>query len=117
MNRADVHHIFPRQHLKNQGLSRGTYNQIANYVIAQTEINIAIGAKSPEIYFGEIYSHCLEGKQKYGGITDRASLIQNLEMNCIPTYMIEGEIPSFDLFLEDRRKLMSLKIKQWFETL
>lgn len=117
MNRADVHHIYPRQHLKDKGLSRGTYNQIANYVIAQSEINIAIGAKSPELYFGEINSHCLNGKQKYGGITDKAELMQNLEMNCIPTVMLEGDIPDFEKFLEERRKLMSLKIKTWFETL
>jgi hypothetical protein len=34
LNRADVHHIYPRQHLKVQGVTRGVYNQIANYVIA-----------------------------------------------------------------------------------
>jgi hypothetical protein len=117
MNRADVHHIYPRQHLKDKGLSRGTYNQIANYVIAQSEINIAIGAKSPETYFGEINSYCLSGKQKYGGITDKVELVQNLEMNCISPVMLDGDIPEFDKFLEERRKRMSLKIKTWFETL
>ncbi len=117
LNRADVHHIYPRQHLKDKGLSKSIYNQIANYVIAQSEINIAIGAKSPELYFGEINSHCLTGKQKYGGITERAELIQNLEMNCIPVCMLDGNIPEFDKFLEERRKLMALKIKTWFETL
>ena len=48
LNRSDVHHVFPRKHLKKQGLSRGRYNQIANFVIAQSEINIAIGDKAPE---------------------------------------------------------------------
>jgi len=31
--------------------------------------------------------------------------------------MIDGEIPEFDGFLEERRKLMALKIKGWFEAL
>ena len=38
MNRSDVHHVYPRKHLKGQGLSRGRYNQIANFVLAQSEI-------------------------------------------------------------------------------
>src|SRR5207344_2438336 len=43
MNRSDVHHLYPKNYLKNQGLSKGRYNQIANFVLAQSEINIAIG--------------------------------------------------------------------------
>ncbi len=54
MNRSDVHHVFPRNHLKGQGLARGRYNQIANFVLAQSEINITIGDKAPEKYFGEL---------------------------------------------------------------
>ena len=43
MNRSDVHHVYPRNHLKKQNLTRNRYNQIANFVLAQSEINIAIG--------------------------------------------------------------------------
>jgi hypothetical protein len=45
--KSDVHHVFPRDYLKKNGLARGQYNQIANYVVAQSEINIAIGNKKP----------------------------------------------------------------------
>ena len=38
---------FSEEHLKAKGLSRGRYNQIANFVLAQAEINIAIGKKRP----------------------------------------------------------------------
>jgi hypothetical protein len=44
-NQGDIHHIYPRKFLKSQGLSRTKYNQIANYAMTQSEINIAIGAK------------------------------------------------------------------------
>lgn len=117
LNRADVHHVYPRKFLKDQGLSRGTYNQIANYVIAQSEINIAIGAKPPAVYFSELKGQCEGGAKKYGGITNQDELIANLAMNCIPVSMLEGEIKDFSVFLEERRKLMALKIKTWFEML
>ena len=41
----------------------------------------------------------------------------NLEMHCIPTAMLDGKISAYDDFLEERRKLMALKIKTWFEAL
>ena len=41
----------------------------------------------------------------------------NLKAHCIPEAMIKGEIPTFSVFLEERRKLMALKIKDWFNAL
>ena len=35
----------------------------------------------------------------------------------MPESMLDGEIPDYDDFLEERRKLMALKIKRWFESL
>lgn len=117
LNRADVHHVYPKQYLKNGGKTRGAYNQIANFVIAQSEINIAIGAKAPTIYFTELAEQCSGGAKKYGGITDKAAMSANLEMNCIPPAMLDGAISDYAAFLEERRKLMALKIKTWFGTL
>jgi hypothetical protein len=116
-NRSDVHHVYPKKHLKSQGLSRGRYNQIANFVLAQSEINIAIGDKPPEKYFKELAEQCDGGKRKYGGITDAADLRANLRMSCVPESLLNGEILEYDDFLEKRRKLMALKIKAWFEAL
>lgn len=117
LNRSDIHHVYPRQHLKGKGLSASTYNQIANYVVAQSEINIAISATAPEVYFKELAAQCKGGALKYGGITDEAIIRENLRMNCIPETMLDGEIKDFSEFLEERRKLMALKIKAWFEVL
>lgn len=114
MNRSDVHHVYPRKHLKNQGLARGRYNQIANFVLAQSEINIAIGDKAPEVYFNELAEQCAGGKKKYGGITNIDDLRANLRMNCLPECLVDGDIPTYDDFLEQRRKLMGQKIKTWF---
>ena len=117
LNRGDKHHIFPRKYLKGQGLTRGRYNQIANFVIAQSEINIAISDNPPEKYFSELTDQCNGGKKRYGGITDEADLRDNLKANCVPASMLDGNPLDYDEFLAERRKLMALKIKQWFEAL
>lgn len=117
LNRGDKHHVFPRNHLKKQGLSRGQYNQIANFVISQSEINVAIGDKSPEIYFAQLAEQVNGGDKKYGGIVDEDVLLANLAENCLPTSLLDNQVTDYDDFLGQRRKLMSTKIKQWYEAL
>jgi len=117
LNRSDVHHVYPAKHLKGQGYSRGRYNQIANFVLAQSEINVAISDKPPAQYFAELAEQCSGGVRRYGGITDMADLRANLKASCLPDSMLDGHIVSYDEFLEERRRLMSLKIKTWFEVL
>lgn len=117
LNRSDVHHVFPKKYLQTQGLSRGRYNQIANLVLIQSEINIAISDKPPVKYFKELSEQVKGGKKKYGGITDEQGLLANLRANCIPESLLDGSLTSYEDFLEERRKLMALKIKAWFITL
>ena len=117
LNRSDVHHVYPRNHLKKQGLTRGRYNQIANFVLAQSEINIGIGDKAPAAYFAELAEQCNGGPKKYGGITEPEEMRANLRMSCLPECLLNGDIPEFDDFLEQRRKLMAHKIKTYFEGL
>ncbi len=117
LNRSDVHHVFPRNYLKSSGLTRSRYNQIANFVLAQSEINIAIGDKPPERYFAELADQCNGGQKRYGGITDLREMRANLKMSTLPETLLEGQIPTYDDFLEQRRKLMANKIKTYFEAL
>ena len=117
MHRSDRHHVYPKKHLKEQGLSRGRYNQIANFVLAQSEINIAIADKPPEQYFREVADQCNGGRKKYGGITSADDLRANLRVHCLPESLLDGEIPAYEDFLEERRKLMAQRIKTWFEAL
>ncbi|HEX8494397.1 MAG TPA: hypothetical protein VF658_16255 [Pyrinomonadaceae bacterium] len=117
LNRSDVHHLFPRNYLKQQGLSRGRYNQIANYALAQSEINIAIGDKAPSVYFNELLEQCSGGKKKYGGITDIEELKENLREHSIPESILSRPEENYDDFLEERRGLMAAKIKTYFAKL
>lgn len=117
LNRSDVHHIYPKNYLKKKGLGRGRYNQIANFVLTQSEINIAIGDKSPEVYFNELKAQCSGNNKKYGGITVESDLRENLKMNCIPESILDGTIPDYDDFLTARKLLMSERIKTYFKAL
>ena len=38
-------------------------------------------------------------------------------MSCLPECLLNGDIPEFDDFLEQRRKLMAHKIETYFEEL
>ena len=98
-------------------LPAGRYNQIANLVIAQSEINIAIGDDPPSRYFPEVAAQCNGGDKRHGGITDAQNLRKNLSDHCLPASLLDGIIPAYDEFLEERRRLMALKMKAWFETL
>ena len=115
--RGDIHHIFPRDFLKKNGLERGKYNQIANYVYMQQEVNIAIGNKAPDIYFSEVLEQCHGGNLKYGGITSLDELHENLKANCVPESIFTMTLDHYDEFLEERRKLMAEKMKEYYFSL
>lgn len=116
--KGDIHHIFPKNYLKTNNKARGEYNQIANYVLMQQEINIAIGAKAPEVYFNELKMQCTdESKLKYGGIDNMYELMRNLETHCIPESIFDMNVEKYDEFLNERRKLMSRKISKYYHNL
>ena len=113
--RGDVHHIFPKKYLQKNGLNnRGQYNQIANYVYMQSEINIRISDKSPDKYFNELIEQCNNGEIKYGGINNIDELNNKLNENCIPREVFNMNIDNYNEFLELRRRLMAEKIKEYY---
>lgn len=115
--KGDIHHIFPRDYLKKNGLTRKEYNQISNYVYMQSETNIRIGNKPPRVYFGEILEQCNGGPLKYGGISTMEELRHNLAMNCIPESVFTMEIDDYNQFRTERKKLMASKIREYYRML
>ena len=115
--RGDIHHIFPKNYLKKEGFERGKYNQIANYVYMQQEVNIQIGDKSPEVYFEKVLNQCHDKELIYGGINDMNELHNNLKSNCIPESIFTMNIGNYEEFLIARRKLMAEKIKNYYHSL
>jgi hypothetical protein len=115
--KSDVHHAFPKDYLKKNGLKKGQYNQIANFAIAQSEINIVIGSKEPKLYFSQLIEQCQGGKVRYGSITALDELRQNLRAHCVPDKVEEMTVADYPAFLAKRRKLMATKIRTYFESL
>ena len=114
---SNIHHIFPRKYLQEQGLTRGSYNQIANYVVMQSEINIAIGAKEPSSYFSAVMEQCQNGILRFGGINNLMQLQENLDSHCIPQGMETRTVESYDEFLNVRRNLIAAKIQDYYQSL
>lgn len=115
--RGDIHHLFPKDYLKKHGLDRRQYNQIANYVYMQSEINIKVGNKPPKDYFETVKSQMLNGNQQVSGLSNELQLFDNLKMNCVPTEIQEMSIDDYNDFLTLRRKLMATKIKEYYHSL
>jgi len=115
--RGDIHHLFPKDYLKKYGLERSKYNQIANYVYMQSEINIKVGNKAPKDYFETVFSQMLENNLKVSGLATEQEIMGNLKMNCVPSEVIQMNIDNYSEFLNLRRRLMSNKIKDYYFSL
>lgn len=117
-NRGDVHHLFPKKYLQKNGYdNRGEYNQIANYALTQSEINIKIKDKSPKDYMSLVRDQIEEKQPNICGIIDDEKLQVNLVRNCIPGEFEYYESENYHTFLEQRRKLMAEKIKNFYYSL
>ena len=116
-HRGDIHHLFPKNYLKKNGVAKGRYNQIANYVMMQSEINIAIRDNAPTVYFSKLLEHADDSKAAYGAITDRDEMLENFEAHCIPEGMENKDVEHFEEFLLERRKRMARKIERYYRTL
>ncbi len=115
---GDVHHIFPRAYLKNNGVdSKVKYNQVANYIYLDTQVNKAISDNPPCEYFGMVKEQCNTGDIKYGNIGDISLLMQNLAENCIPADIFDMDVCRYDEFLVSRRKLMAALIEKYYKNL
>jgi hypothetical protein len=115
--RGDIHHIFPKKYLSSNELGKDKYNQIANYVYMQQEINIKVGTKAPETYFSEVIDQCNGGTKKYGSIDTLQELKANMKAHCIPESIFNMNIQHYDDFLLERRKLMARHIQEYFRSL
>lgn len=112
--RGDIHHLFPKDYLKKNDLGKGEYNQIANYVYMQSEINIKVGNKAPNEYFGSIMEQISTGNLHLSGINSIDDLKANLQSNCVPYDIVNMGIDNYQDFLAERRRLMADKIKNYY---
>lgn len=114
----DIHHIFPKNHLRRVNIAESKHNQLANLVVTQEEINRSIGDTAPARYFSELQTGCGEGESRYGGIDNIEDLHANFKAHCIP-FNETGTVifENYGEFLAERRKLMIAKIRDYYFSL
>ena len=115
---GDVHHIFPRAYLKNNGVTNKTkYNQVANYIYLDTQVNKAISDDAPAVYFTKAKQQCETKQIELGNILEASLLATNLAENCIPDGVETMNVSSYDNFLSERRKMMAALIEKYYKGL
>ncbi len=112
---GDVHHIFPKEFLKQNGYDdKSKYNQVANYTYLDTTVNISVGKQAPNEYFTKALEQCHNNQCSVGTILNEEDLKNNLKMNCIPEKIFSMQASDYDEFLLERRKMMAEKIKKYY---
>lgn len=115
---GDIHHIVPKDYLQKNGYpDRGDYNQVANFALTETSINISISNKPPATYMGEVDDQIMSGVLRLGEIDDRQDLEVNLTENAIPDFVRDIDAGSYPEFLKRRRELMAQTIHRYYLTL
>jgi len=115
---GDIHHIFPKQYLVDNGFDKHEYNQVANYAYLDTPLNIKIGKKAPREYLNEALNAIKNAQEtSFKAIKSEAEFYQNLEDNCIPSEILEMDFTNYQAFLEIRRAKMTALIKQYYYNL
>lgn len=116
--RGDIHHIFPKKYLQKNGVNnRKDYNQIANYVYTQSEINIKIKDSAPVEYMGNMKKQVAGEGTFYGSIDAMDDLKKNLAENCVPEEFMDMDIFDYAVFLDTRRMKMAQYIHEYYDSL
>ena len=112
---GDVHHIFPKNYLQKNGIkSKTKYNQVANYIYLDTQVNKSISDEAPAVYFAKAKEQCQTKDFVIGNIASQELLKKNLAENCIPDNVDQMTFENYDEFLQKRRMLMADLIHQYY---
>lgn len=115
--RGDVHHIFPKKYLMNNGYPQKAYNQVANFVYTEQATNIKVGMLTPKEYLNKVKTQIDAGTNEISTLDSISSLQESLANNDMPNILEEANHLVYESFLEDRRRLMANKLKIYYENL
>ncbi|BDZ57648.1 hypothetical protein GCM10025872_13050 [Barrientosiimonas endolithica] len=115
---GDIHHIVPKDYLQKNGFpDRADYNQVANFALTETSINISISNMPPSEYMAKLSEQIANGTLTLGEITDADDLATNLRENAVPDNLPEVVAGHYPEFLAARRRLMAQAIREYYESL
>lgn len=95
----DKRHVFPREYLLPRGFTNQDINQIANNVLVAQDAYDVRGVDSPSIYLLKFNERDWHFKE-----------------NAIPAGLDRMTNRDYPRFLEERRKLMAEKVKEYYES-
>ena len=98
-----VHHLYPQNLLKKEGVPEHKINAIANRAITTREVNSRIGNRKLHRF--------IEDAEEIGVLWDAQ---EHLEAHCIPSSA--GTMP-YEEFLAERARLMASRIQEVYEDL
>ena len=100
---VELHHLFPKKYLKDNGFKKKEINQVANYAFIEWTDNMDISDEPPSIYFS----------QQVKGMNEQ-EIKDMLVLHALPYKWEEQDYLSF---IEERRLLMAKVIKEGYEKL
>jgi hypothetical protein len=101
LNNLQIHHIFPKSLLYDNGYDRAEVNAIANFTFVTQETNLKVSNRHPEEYLAE-YS------EKNPGV---------IESHWIPMNRDLWKIENYIEFLEERRRLLAHAANDFLDSL
>lgn len=115
---GDIHHIVPKDYLQKNGYpDRADYNQVANFALTETSINISISNNPPTGYMEAMNVQINTGQLTLGEITESGDLARNFAENAVPEGLSSVTAENYLSFLVERRRLMAEFIRTYFEKL
>jgi hypothetical protein len=115
--RGDIHHIFPKKYLSENGYAQRMYNQVANFVYTEQYTNIKVGKLPPMEYIEKVKDEIQNGVIAISSIDSEELLQRNLMMNDIPESIASASHTDYKDFLKSRRAKMAKKIKAYYQSL
>lgn len=116
--RGDIHHIFPKDYLEKSGIKdRSEKNQVANFALTETAINIALSNHAPAEYMAMVDEQIATGTRRIGEIVDGESCDRSLRENAVPASVRSATASDYGDFLAERRLLMSHAIRDYYRAL
>src|SRR5699024_292636 len=112
---GDIHHLVPKNYLVRSGVTdRNQYNQIANFAITETPVNIAIQDSEPGTYIDRDKQQNSSGTLSLGEIATQTELKDTFAENAVPESLSETTVDTYPRFLSERRALMSQYIRNYY---
>lgn len=100
---VDIHHIFPQDWCKKQGIEKDVYDSIINKTPLTYRTNRIIGGSAPSVYLGKLEA----GSAKDSQPIERANLDAYLRSHLIDPDLLRAD--DFEGFMADRQnKLLDL---------